>query len=354
MATEGQGLIHTGQLHYTNADVGLRTDRPFRVILTDWAHTGVALVPGDDPDAPVESSRALKQYYGERAEHALVRLHTHEFFEFVVIRQSAGNLHLLEGGAQPLTRGDVIIVAPGAAHGFQPMYGLHKADMVLQPQWLSYELRLLWGEGGLVAELLANALFGVPVERGLWRVHLDEAELAACEHEVDTLTVEATRARPSLALNCGCFLKTVALLNRAYCRQNDRPYGTLSPLVWKTTEAVERLVEAGLPFDLSELAYGLGTSRRSLERAFSAATGMAVRTYYQRRRIQHAERMLTEPHTNVTEVAHRLGFADTSHFIRAFRKVKGSPPARYRRGSMTAEGGVPQAPGGATALAPPA
>ena len=45
---------------YTNADVGLRGDRPFRVCTARWDRPGENLPPGDDPDASLLSMRVLE------------------------------------------------------------------------------------------------------------------------------------------------------------------------------------------------------------------------------------------------------------------------------------------------------
>lgn len=75
------------------------------------------------------------------------------------------------------------------------------------------------------------------------------------------------------------------------------------------------------------LARELHVSVRTLSRAF-AATGETTAGYIRRRRLEEARRALTAGYT-VSEVAARWQFADSSHFIRAFRKRYDQTPTQY-------------------------
>ncbi|MFI5841481.1 helix-turn-helix domain-containing protein [Catenuloplanes sp. NPDC051500] len=77
------------------------------------------------------------------------------------------------------------------------------------------------------------------------------------------------------------------------------------------------------------LARELHVSVRTLSRAF-AATGEPATAYIRRRRLEEARAALTGGRS-VSEVAARWQFADSSHFIRAFRARYGRSPARYAR-----------------------
>jgi AraC family transcriptional regulator, positive regulator of tynA and feaB len=80
------------------------------------------------------------------------------------------------------------------------------------------------------------------------------------------------------------------------------------------------------------LARELHVSVRTLQRAF-AETGEPAASYIRRRRLERAREELTRPGPPVTasELAARFGFADSSHFIRVFKKKYGHSPARLAR-----------------------
>jgi AraC-like DNA-binding protein len=41
--------------------------------------------------------------------------------------------------------------------------------------------------------------------------------------------------------------------------------------------------------------------------------------------------MLRDPDAKVTDIAHTLGYSDSAHFARAFRRIAGVNPRVYRR-----------------------
>ncbi|MFC7329050.1 helix-turn-helix domain-containing protein [Marinactinospora rubrisoli] len=84
----------------------------------------------------------------------------------------------------------------------------------------------------------------------------------------------------------------------------------------------------------SSLARELNISVRTLHRAFAAAEE-SVATYIRRRRLEQARLQLAAPldRPSVSELAARWQFADSSHFIRAFKRQYGQTPARFARSS---------------------
>ncbi|MET8446774.1 helix-turn-helix domain-containing protein [Streptomyces sp. NPDC005209] len=80
------------------------------------------------------------------------------------------------------------------------------------------------------------------------------------------------------------------------------------------------------------LARELNVSVRTLQRAF-ATVGESVTAYIRHRRLEEARLALTAPsrHLSVSELAAHWQFADSSHFIRAFKKRYGRTPTEYAR-----------------------
>ncbi|CAN7490558.1 AraC family transcriptional regulator [Cupriavidus necator] len=81
---------------------------------------------------------------------------------------------------------------------------------------------------------------------------------------------------------------------------------------------------------LAELAHACGLSRYHLIRAFRAETGMTPHAYQLDLRIQHGRRLLRQG-AALAEVALLLGFADQSHFQRAFKQRVAMTPRGYQR-----------------------
>lgn len=83
---------------------------------------------------------------------------------------------------------------------------------------------------------------------------------------------------------------------------------------------------------LAELAELAGMSRYQLIRHFRARFGMTPHAFQIDLRIQHARRLLRRGDAPA-DVAQQLGFADQSHFHRAFRQRVALTPRAYQRAS---------------------
>ncbi|MFD9187312.1 helix-turn-helix domain-containing protein [Streptomyces phaeochromogenes] len=85
------------------------------------------------------------------------------------------------------------------------------------------------------------------------------------------------------------------------------------------------------------LARQLNVSVRTLQRTF-ATTGESATAYIRHRRLEEARLALTTPsgRLSVSELAAHWQFADSSHFIRAFKKRYGQTPTEYARSTRPA------------------
>lgn len=89
------------------------------------------------------------------------------------------------------------------------------------------------------------------------------------------------------------------------------------------------------------LARELCVSVRALQRAFTAE-GEPATAYIRRRRLEEARLALSVPsgRLTVTQIAAHWGFADASHFTRAFKARYGCAPGEYIRLAGAAQGQV--------------
>jgi AraC-like DNA-binding protein len=81
---------------------------------------------------------------------------------------------------------------------------------------------------------------------------------------------------------------------------------------------------------IDALARVFYTNRTTLTRRFRETTGVTVSAYLTRLRMRVAATMLQDTILPVSEVAHRVGFQDHSHFGRTFRRYMDCSPSEYR------------------------
>lgn len=85
------------------------------------------------------------------------------------------------------------------------------------------------------------------------------------------------------------------------------------------------------PLPLATIASRLGIGVRQLQRLFSDRLGESPHEIYVGLRLRHGRWMLANTGLPAAQIASEVGFADGSHFGRAFRTRFGETPATFRR-----------------------
>ncbi|MCX5045641.1 AraC family transcriptional regulator [Aldersonia sp. NBC_00410] len=105
-------------------------------------------------------------------------------------------------------------------------------------------------------------------------------------------------------------------------------------------EVRDRLIRvSGAPAGIEEVAHALNVSVRTLRRRLSDA-GTSYRDLLDEVRQALAEEMLGTTPLSVSDVAVRLGYAEASSFIYAFKRWTGTTPAAFQRGRRAEALGV--------------
>lgn len=89
----------------------------------------------------------------------------------------------------------------------------------------------------------------------------------------------------------------------------------------------DRLAE---PMDLASIAAEVDIHPVHMARVFRRHNGCSPGTYLRRIRVRTACRLLTDSGKSLTAIAFATGYADQSHFTRAFKRSLGVPPGQYR------------------------
>ena len=120
------------------------------------------------------------------------------------------------------------------------------------------------------------------------------------------------------------------------CLPDQRPATGLTRQQEMLVTRARREIEARMgeqDITPTAIADALGISVRYLHRLF-ASTGHSVLEYANSQRLERARRMLARGgcRLNIAEIAQDVGFYDSSHFNKAFKRRFGVAPSRYRPG----------------------
>jgi transcriptional regulator GlxA family with amidase domain len=94
---------------------------------------------------------------------------------------------------------------------------------------------------------------------------------------------------------------------------------------------VQRVIFALLPdLEILDLARLVAMSPRHLTRTFREATGVSIREYRTRLRLERARDLLRDPHLTLEAVAARCGFESARQLRRLWKEAFGAPPSSAR------------------------
>ncbi|QUX26049.1 AraC family transcriptional regulator [Nocardiopsis sp. MT53] len=210
---------------------------------------------------------------------------------------------------------------------------------------------LVWVSRGALTSRVGDSVFTVSEGCGLWvpagEVHSGRLTAGAGFH---TAFFAPERTRVAFGGPTAIAMTPVleALLMRL--ARTDLDVGErerTEAVVFDVLEPAERQLALRLPGDarvgavvealledpaddrsLDEWARDLGVSARTVSRAFRAATGLSFAQWRRSLRIHRALTLLSEG-CEVQDAAELLGYAQTSTFIEAFRRVMGTTPGAY-------------------------
>ncbi|MFF2888216.1 bifunctional transcriptional activator/DNA repair enzyme AdaA [Paenibacillus sp. NPDC057967] len=170
------------------------------------------------------------------------------------------------------------------------------------------------------------------------------SRIIACDSSYDGLFYTAVKTtkiycRPS------CRSRKPKKVNVAFYRHMDdaekagyrackrcRPESQHSPNVGVVRQVKEFLIgHHKQKLELRDIASHVGLSAFHLERLFKQETAVTPRVFLEKIRIDRAAHLLLYTEMSNLDICYETGFHSPSSFYKAFRQVKGSSPAEYRK-----------------------
>ena len=178
--------------------------------------------------------------------------------------------HVTSQGEQALRLGAVIVLRPGAWHGFRDCAGLTVANCCLSTQALRTELVALSD-----IPMLRRVLWTDPVASGTHGVAVTSVDPAAAEEAIAEIgllerDLGAGQARPGRVL--GRLVTVLGILVDGRAPEREAPGPAVHPAVAATVARLEAAPE--VPWRLDELARAVSLDPAYLGRLFGQYTGV--------------------------------------------------------------------------------
>jgi AraC-like DNA-binding protein len=238
--------------------------------------------------------------------------HSHDFFQLCYSTNGLGLI--MTDDEYEIRADDVYVIAPGVTHSLAIKSKEHQE---------SIEIKFSLPKGELYDMVAAlPTVIHCPGVKQLICNAYNEIVGGASRH------VECAEHYTLLAL----YHLLRAVNSETVTSNHDAdPLGVMS--AGDIVSCVRTYVESNLSqkFSLDSIAHISGYAKAYLCRIFKQECGMTIMEYYNVMRIKAAQRMLGDCTRSLSEISDALGFENTNHFSRVFKKIVRMPPGAYRK-----------------------
>lgn len=286
-------------------------------------------------ESPVERAHTLlylvdgsPAWAGRYRHEGTFPAHTHSFFEIALVTGGVGVHHSL-AGQQPLRVGDVLVLRPGAWHGYRQCRELDLYNCCFSTDLLARELA--WTrQDPQIGHLIWTGPHA-DRRRGILASHLDETARAECVGHLDRLhDLRVNPVETHRGDIVGWLSLFLSALARAVARTDRAPEGgsRTHPAVLDAMRMLEE--RPAHRWTLGELAAELHLAPGYLVRLFKSATGLPPMAYLSRHRVELAAVRLLHTDQPISRIAESVGWPDQNYFARRFRSHYGLSASTYR------------------------
>jgi len=258
--------------------------------------------------------------------------HFHDYYQLCYVDRGS-ILHCQEANTVTLEAGDAFIIPPGFVHS------------VVFPDAGALVYSLSFGEElfhpGFSRSNVYRFMTALKLET-LEENHLDvrmKVRLTGPRREIlrsllESLIAEGTTGCPVELSAAGSLIAAaMCVLSQCYFADDSRQTQLRSVEQYRhTMEQCVEYIDSCFTRELSleELAHRFGISRSRFSLLFPQFTGMTLKRYIAKRRIDHALALLRTTELPVQQIAQMAGYADLSTFYRNFTRITGGSPTDYR------------------------
>jgi AraC-like DNA-binding protein len=155
------------------------------------------------------------------------------------------------------------------------------------------------------------------------RLYSHLSDLSGDVDKADTLVDDVLRSG-----SIEIVLQLERAISKMHAQGNHGP-AKHNPVFVKFAHAVEHGFKTN--HRVGQYATKIGVSERHLNTIVRRSVGVSPNIYIRGRLVQEAKRLLRYSDSNLQEIAFELGFSDSAHFSKTFKRETGFAPSGYRK-----------------------
>lgn len=258
--------------------------------------------------------------------------HCHDYYQICYVE--CGQIqHWQDDAPVVLSAGDAFIVPPGFVHRVvfpdenAFMYSLSFSEALFHPGFShSNVYRFMTA---LKLDTLEEQRLDIRM-----KIHLSQAQRSVMKSLLDCLITEGQTDCPrELSAAASLVSAILCVLSQGYFAGEQRQE------LLRSVERYSKTMEACLAYidshftqslTLGGLAHDFAISRSRFSLLFPQFTGMTLKRYIAKKRIDYAVTLTQTTSLSIQQIAAMVGYEDISTFYRNFTKVTGAPPSAFR------------------------
>lgn len=249
--------------------------------------------------------------------------HTHDYVEFVYMCQGTTR-HIVNGTPIILSQGELLMLGQNARQEIYPSGENDIAvNFIVKPDFFHGILSFLGHEETPLRRFILSCIAG---ENEAGYLYFKVADVLPVQNLVEnllwTLITKPSNQRGIYQLTMG--LLFVELLE---CTQTLEFSYKEQSILMKVLRYIEDNYMKGTLSEISEI---LHYERTTLSRLIQRKMHRTFTELMQEKRLSQAAWFLLNTERNIEEIAHLVGYENTSHFHRLFNRAYGKSPKHYR------------------------
>lgn len=259
-------------------------------------------------------------------------LHSHSFIEIAFITKGSG-IHRVGDMEFPCGQGEIYIINTDVPHQFMAhaTCELEIYNCIFKPMFFNYALidsKKFYDitHHFLIKLLDGDAHFESP------RITLDPSTFKSIYSIYENMLQEYTSKEEGYTeILKAELIKLIILILRTIKKELAPP---------NSSSIKNELLEKAITYihsnyydqiSIEELSMMAFLSKSHFCRLFKDYSGMTVKEYTQKIRIQEACRLLLNSEQKISDISTEVGYSDLKHFISLFKKLMGQTPSEYRK-----------------------